>query len=83
MAFWQGDAEVAVPLLIEADERFKALGDEGGIALCRIPLGFIAAVMGETEAALERLREARHLFAEVGDAYGQTISLIAERGSRT
>lgn len=82
MALWQGDIGEAVPPVVEAEGRLGAVGDDQGVALCQVVLAFAEAGIGNSSGAIERLRDARQHFRNVGDEFGQMISSWLRRLDR-
>jgi predicted ATPase len=71
------DRDRALSVRLEALERFRALGDERGVAYCL--WGLASPVTGDVGADLARgqLQEAAALFRAVDDAFGETWSLVS------
>jgi predicted ATPase len=77
MAFWFGDYATAMPVLTQALDTYRELGDREGIALTQIPLGFISSVVVGPEDALPRFEEALGNFRSLGDKWGEVLVLNA------
>lgn len=77
MHFWRADFGEALPLIAPVLEEFRELGDKTGIALCQLALGFMEASVSEPSTAFARFDEAREIFEERNDLWGQTLSLNA------
>ncbi|HJR44622.1 MAG TPA: DUF4062 domain-containing protein [Actinomycetota bacterium] len=78
MAFWRGDYATCVPLLTEAVEIFRAAGDEEGVAICQLPLGFIGGVIAGPNDALDRFAESRAIFDRRKDLWGGVLARAAQ-----
>lgn len=78
MAFWRGDYGVCMPLLTEALDIFRSEGDDEGVAICQLPLGFVSAVIGGADEALERFAESRAIFDRRGDMWGSVLARNAQ-----
>jgi predicted ATPase len=77
MAFWQSDYGVCVPAMAEALRVFETAGDNSGVALCELPLGFVESVLGDPQDALGRFDRSREMFDRLGDRWGSAIARIA------
>ena len=77
MHFWRADFGEAIPLIAPVLEEFRELEDKTGIALCQLALGFMEASISEPTTAFARFDEAREIFEEQDDLWGQTLSLNA------
>ena len=77
MAFWQADYGEAVPLSLKGLELWEDLGDKSGIAQCLLPLGLLAPMLEDNQAAKDKLTRAMALFEETGDRWGYALGLLA------
>lgn len=77
MHFWRAEFGEAVSFIAPSLEEFRELDDQIGIALCQLALGFMEASVSDPATAFARFDEARGLFEEQDDLWGQTLSLNA------
>ena len=76
MAFWQNDYGTCVPSTAEALVIFEDAGDEAGVALCELPLGFAETVIGDPDQALARFRRSCQIYDRLQDRWGMALARI-------
>jgi tetratricopeptide (TPR) repeat protein len=75
LAWYEGDLEAAGRYALEALALLRMLGDREWTATTLRLLGLVRMGEGSPEAARPLLEESRELFHEIGDAWGEAMSL--------